>query len=49
MGQHSGQDIYKKITKIGIFNPRLNKVYLYSIDKLPKSVIEIVEKDIICY
>ena len=49
MGQHSGQDIYKKITKIGIFNPRLNKVYLYSIDKLPKDVIEIVEKEIICY
>ena len=49
MGQHSGQDIYKKITKIGIFNPRLNKVYFYSIDKLPKDVIEIVEKEIICY
>ncbi len=49
MGQHSGQDIFKTITKIGIFNPRLNKVYLYALDNLPKEFIEIVEKDIICY
>lgn len=49
MGQHSGQNIYKKITKIGIFNPRLNKVYLYNISNLPKDVIEIIEKEIICY
>ena len=49
MGQHSGQDIFKTITKIGIFNPRLNKVYLYALSNLPKEFIEIVEKDIICY
>lgn len=49
MGQHSGQAIYKGITKIGIFNPRLNKVYLFSIKDLPKDVIELVEKEIICY
>lgn len=49
MGQHSGQPIYRGITKIGIFNPRLNKVYLFNIKDLPKDVIEFVEKEIICY
>lgn len=49
MGQHSGQPIYKGITKIGIFNPRLNKVYLFKINSLPTDIIEFVEKEIICY
>ncbi len=49
MGQHSGQDKYKEITKIGIFNPRLNLVYLLDIAKIPESVIKAVEKDVICY
>ena len=30
MGQHSGQAIFKNIQKLGIFNPRLNEVYLLS-------------------
>lgn len=49
MGQHSGQEIYKKITKLGIFNPRLNVVYLLDIKKIPKDIIETVEKEVICY
>lgn len=49
MGQHSGQEIYKTINKIGIFNPRLNKVYLFRVDVLPNEIIQEIEKDIICY
>ncbi len=49
MGQHSRQPIYKEITKIGIFNPRLNKVYIFRIDDLPQEVIKVVEDEIICY
>lgn len=49
MGQHSGQEIFKTITNIGVFNPRLNKVYLFALSNLTKEVIEVVEKDVICY
>ena len=49
MGQHSGQEIYKNIIKIGIFNPRLNTVFLHDINDIPESVIKAVEKDVICY
>lgn len=49
MGQHSGQKIFKGITRLGIFNPRLNIVYLYDVKDIPDEVIEAVEKDVICY
>lgn len=49
MGQHSGQDIFKNITKLGIFNPRLNVVYLLDTSKISKDIIEIVETELICY
>ena len=49
MGQHSGQHIYKPITKLGIYNPRLNTVYILKVDNIPKEVIEAVEKEVIGY
>lgn len=49
MGQHSGQEIYKGITKLGIFNPRLNIVYLLDIKKVPEDIIKTVENEVICY
>ena len=49
MGKHSGQPIYKNIDKIGIYNPRFNKVYTYKVSDLPKETIEYIEKEIICY
>lgn len=49
MGQHSGQDIYKNISKIGIFNPRLNTMYRLDMANIPKETIEIVEQDVIGY
>lgn len=49
MGQHSGQEFYKSITKLGIFNPRLNTVYLLDIKNISDEIIETVEKEVICY
>lgn len=49
MGQHSGQDVFKGITKFGIFNPRLNTVYLLDMFKVSADTIKTVEKEVICY
>lgn len=49
MGQHSGQEIYKNITKLGIFNPRLNSIYTLNIDNIAFEIIEEIEKHVICY
>ncbi len=49
MGQHSGKEEYKNITKLGIFNPRLNVVYLFEISNVSAETIADVEKNIICY
>ena len=47
MGQHSGKPEFKGITKVGFFNPRLNMIFTYA--KVPKSVIEEIEQNVICY
>lgn len=49
MGQHSGQKIYKNIQNLGIFNPRLNEVYLLNVDTISKNIIAEIERDVICY
>lgn len=49
MGQHSGQEIYKKIAKLGIFNPRLNMVYLLDMKNVSDETIKVVESEVICY
>ena len=49
MGQHSGKAEFVNIKKVGIFNPRLNKVYTYDISKVPMETINIIEKEVICY
>lgn len=49
MGQHSGQKVFKSISKIGIFNPRLNAVYLYDVSKVPLETMKEIEEQIICY
>ena len=49
MGKHSGKDIFKNITKIGIYNPRQNAVYIYDLAKFPKHLIKEIEQDVICY
>ena len=49
MGLHSGEDYYKNIKKIGFYNPRLNKVYTYKVNKLSEETIKEIEKDVIGY
>lgn len=49
MGQHSGQDIFKNITKLGIYNPRLNTIYQLDVAKVSKDIINTVEQEVIGY
>lgn len=49
MGQHSGNKIYKKIDKLGIFNPRLNKIYTLNISNISPEIIKEVEINVIGY
>lgn len=49
MGQHSGQAVFKDITKLGIFNPRLNTVFLLNMSKVSAETIKTVEEEVICY
>jgi hypothetical protein len=48
MGQHSGQKIFENIQKMGIFNPRLNTVYLLNVKEVSQKIIHEVEQDVIC-
>jgi len=49
MGKHSNKKEFKEISKIGIFNPKLNIVYLYNMDNIRNEVIQDIEKNVICY
>ena len=49
MGQYSGQEIFRKIEKIGVFNPRLNNVYLLEMKNVSKEIINTIERDVIGY
>ena len=49
MGKHSGLNIFDNIKKIGLFNPRLNCMYTMNMSELDPSVIDLIEKDVICY
>ncbi|MGL4183979.1 MAG: hypothetical protein ACRCRP_02480 [Metamycoplasmataceae bacterium] len=49
MGIHANLDDFKTINKLGFFNPRLNKVYLFDLNKIDKEIIKEVEKNVIGY
>lgn len=49
MSKHSDDERLKKITKIGIFNPRLNKAYIKDMSTVDQSLIDVIEKEIIRY
>lgn len=49
MGQHSGKEEYKGIAKLGIFNPRLNTVYLLNVSDVSAEIIKDIEENVICY
>lgn len=49
MGVHSVHPEFQKIRRLGMFNPRLNNVYLLDIDRIPPEVIQTVSNDVIGY
>ncbi len=49
MGVHSIHKEFMSIKKLGIYNPRLNKVYIVKIEDIPESVINAVSKEVIGY
>ena len=49
MGQHSIYEEFDNIKKLGIYNPRLNCVFLKEIDQIPPETIETVSKEVIGY
>lgn len=49
MGLHSGKPEFQTIKKLGIYNPRLNVVYLLNAENISDEIIKIVEKDVIGY
>ena len=49
MGMHSIHSYFKDIANIGLFNPRLNKVYICPIERIDNDIINQIEKDVICY
>lgn len=49
MGQHSVQDYYKSLTKIGIYNPRLNIVYTKKVSDIDKNILKEIATKIIGY
>lgn len=49
MGQHSGKDIFKGISRVGIFNPRWNVIYTIDVADIEDDVIKQIEDTVICY
>lgn len=49
MGLHSEHDEFDSITHLGLFNPRLNRVYRLAVADIPVSVIAEIERDVIGY
>ncbi|CZQ85582.1 Hypothetical protein Tpal_653 [Trichococcus palustris] len=49
MGSRSIHEEFQNVEKLGIFNPRLNKVYLLNINGIPSEVITEVASDVIGY
>lgn len=49
MGCHSVHKEFQSIKKLGIFNPRLNKVYLLDIENVSKEIIQEVSSAVIGY
>ena len=49
MGLRSVHPEFEKIEYLGIYNPRLNRVYRLFVKDVPEEVIHTVERDIIGY
>lgn len=49
MGKRSIHKEFDSITKVGFYNPRLNKIYLMDMSKVDPQIIKTVEDEVICY
>lgn len=49
MGRRSTDPAFDTISTLGVFNPRLNKVYYCNIADIPSDVVSAVEKEVIGY
>ena len=49
MGMHANDKDFQSITKLGVFNPRANRVFIKNICDIPDEVIREVENEVICY
>lgn len=49
MGLHSIHPEFQNIQYLGIYNPRINKVYRIAVENISEDVIREVEKDVIGY
>ena len=49
MGKHSNKEEFKNITRLGVYNPRTNKVYLKDVEDISQEVIDEVSSDVIGY
>ena len=49
MGMHSKQDVFKSITSIGFYNPRLDQVHLLDLTDIDESIIKEIEREVIGY
>lgn len=49
MGKKSSNPEFESINKLGIFNPRKNKIYIISIERIPKFVFDEVSCNVIGY
>lgn len=49
MGLRSNHSEFKTIKKLGIYNPRLNIVYIIDVEDIPSNIIKEIEKEVIGY
>ncbi|WP_150384331.1 hypothetical protein [Bifidobacterium rousetti] len=49
MGLHSVHPVYRDMTRLGLFNPRLDVAYLLDVADIPDDVIHTVEHEVIGY
>ncbi len=49
MGLHSIHPEYQQVKNLGVFNPRLNRVYVLPVARIPEEIIAKVDKEVIGY
>ena len=49
MGLHSKYPEYKQMKYLGIYNPRLNKKYIYPVSKIDSKTVKRIEEEVIGY